>query len=125
MPHHIPHFGFPERVVAFGSQFIVRMHLYREVVVGINQLNQQRKLLAKLFEDPFANQVPHVDFNQFLQVVPFQRAVGHHRNITLNPREFPALTDFPFGREFFAKDGFDFAAAPDAFLKDGFEFQRI
>ena len=89
--HHIPHLGFTVGAMAQRSQFIVGMHLHREVVLRVDELDQQREIVAAAVEHLLADEVAHIDLDQLRQGVVSKVAVGHHRLFAVDARQFPAF----------------------------------
>ena len=51
-------------------QFVVGMHLYGEVLAGVDELNEQREGVTKLLIDTFANEQTFVLVDEFREVQP-------------------------------------------------------
>ena len=43
--HHVPHLRLPKTYAALCSEGVIGMHLERQVVVGVDELDEQRELL--------------------------------------------------------------------------------
>ena len=110
--HDIPHFGLALRVVAFPGQLVVGVYLDREVLPGVDELDQQREFVAETLVVGLAQQCGAVTGQQIRE---FGTGLGTVRNdgfVAFDPREFPALTDVVlFGFDLFV--GGDLLAAPD------------
>ena len=72
---NVPHLRLSLAVVTLQGKLIIRMHLNRKVIVGINELNQQRELSRK-------------NIRNFLAGI---RTFDNHRLIARNTGEHPAL----------------------------------
>ena len=123
--HHIPHLSFTVALLTFLSQFIVRMHLNRQPVVGIDNLNQQRKLFSVFVKHTLANQITHEGLHQVIYLVAFEVAVGNHALLFPKTRKQPHLTTIGHRAVIHTKLFLDFSAAPNLILEDGLEFQWV
>ncbi len=54
------------------------MHLDGEPVVGINEFDQQREFSLESFIDLLSYQFIHVDFQDLVEFISFQKAIGHN-----------------------------------------------
>ena len=98
--------------MTFPSQFVVRVHLDRKVLPGVDELDEQRKLLAEALEVGPAQQGGSVACDQFGQCRAGFRSFGNDRFVALDARELPALSDlFLVGDDPFVGD--DLLAAPE------------
>ena len=122
---HVPHFGFAVGAVPLGGQIVVRMHLDRQGLLYVEVLDEQRKLKTEALVYAVADQLAHVDLDQFLQIVAFQRAVADDRPVAVEAGELPAFADGASCGKPFAQLLAEPAASPYLFLENRFEFQRI
>lgn len=90
---YVPHFGLAKRIVAFHSQLVVGMHLDRQVITGVDKLNQQRESRAELVHYLLTEQLLAVSANQFIERLAFQVTVIDDGIVTLYMRKFPTFTD--------------------------------
>ena len=95
---YVPHFGLAKRIVAFHSQLVVGMHLDRQVITGVDKLNQQRESRAELVHYLLTEQLLAVSANQFVERLAFQVTVIDDGIVTLYMRKFPTFTDTFFNR---------------------------
>ncbi len=120
---YVPHFGFAQRVVALACQFVVGVYLNRQVLVGIDNLNQQRKRLAVSLHYLGAEQLHAEAVDEFGQGHAFVFAGVDYRFMAWHGADFPAFAYFvgACGQLFvFA----DFGATPDYFFQIGCETYR-
>ena len=59
------------------------MHLDRQGLLYVEVLDEQRKLKAETFVYAVADQLAHVDLDQFLQIVALQRTVADDRPVAV------------------------------------------
>ena len=71
----VPHLGLSLGVVTHAGQLVIGMDLDGEIVVGIDELDQQRELTRENIRD----------------LLPLGRTLGHYRFIAGNSGEHPAL----------------------------------
>ncbi len=74
----IPHLGLAPGVMSLRREPVIRVHLYRQPVMGIDNLDQQRELIPVLLKDRLTNDVAHIYLRYLLQGVPLEKAVCHH-----------------------------------------------
>ncbi|MPM22410.1 hypothetical protein SDC9_68865 [bioreactor metagenome] len=73
---NIPHFSFSVRdTMNFLRKFIVGMYLNRKPLGGIKKFDQYRKNLSIFIENLFSDQIFHINFNQFVYFIAFQKTV--------------------------------------------------
>ena len=122
---HIPHFGLSlGAVVPHGGQLVVRMDLHGQVGEGVDELDQQRELVAGVGIHVLAHETALVLLHEIRDGAALEGAVRDHGLVSFHAGQFPAFADvLLFG--FHALVGGDLLAAPDDGLEDGFEFQRI
>lgn len=70
--------------MSLGSQFVIRMDLYGQIILCINILKQQRKLNTELFKYMVSNKVTHIYFNKLLQVISGQDTIFNNRDTFLD-----------------------------------------
>ena len=80
--HHVPHFGLALGFVAFPCQLVVRVHLDREILPGVDELDQQRELLAETPVVGFAQQRRAVAGDQFRERCPGFGAFGESSQLS-------------------------------------------
>ena len=123
--HHIPHLGLAVAQTALLGQLVIGMHLHREPVVGVDDLQQERELLTIFVEDRLPHQVAHESLHQVVDLVALEVAIGDFALLIPNAREQPHLAAVRQRTVVHTQLLLDFAAAPDFIFKDGFEFQGI
>ncbi len=96
---HIPHFCFATTDLSPGCKLIIRMNLDRKPVIGIDQLDKYGKLVAELFIHIVPDKVMHIYFEQFIQLIACQKAVGHDAGAPFNSRQHPYFTAIGQGGE--------------------------
>ena len=117
---HIPALGLAQAaVLVLGSVLVVGVNLDRKVVLGVQNLNEQRELLALAVAKELTVLGPQ----------PRQRVAGIRalRNLAVAVgmgRDGPALTDGTLGNVV-TKYGFELAAAPDLLVEDRRQFNQI
>ena len=110
---HVPTLGFTQAaVLVLGGVLVVGMNLDRKVVLGVQNLDEQRELLALAVAKELAVLGPQ----------PRQRVAGVRslRNLAVAVgmgRDGPALTDGTLGNVV-AENGFELAAAPDLLVEE-------
>ena len=110
--HDVPHLGFALGLVAFPGQFVVGVNLDREVLPGVDELDEQRELLAEALEILRAQQSGSVAGDQFGQRGSGLGASGDDGFVAFHARELPALADLLLrGLDLFVR-GY-LVAAPD------------
>ena len=67
------------------------MHLYRKVIRGIDELEQQGEMVTEQFIHAFAHQFIHISLQQVLQAVSGMRAVDDLCRVFLYVRHHPCL----------------------------------
>ena len=82
--YDIPRLGLAEAIVALHSEFIIGMHLHRELVVAVEILNQEGKLLTITLEVLLADKFTHIYLDNLIEIVALEHAIGNDRNVTLN-----------------------------------------
>ena len=122
---HIPHFRLAVGPVPVAGQIVARMHLHRQRLAGVDIFDKQRKFDAEPLIDPVADQIAHIHFDQFAEVVPGQRTVAHDGNVPTDVRDLPALADGLARRQSFPQFFGEGPSSPYPFLETRFEFQRI
>ena len=107
-----------------GGQFVVRMDLHGQIGEGVDELDQQRELVAGVGIHVLAHETALVLLHEIRDGTALEGAVRDHGLVSFHAGQFPAFADvLLFG--FHALVGGDLLAAPDDGLEDGFEFQRI
>ena len=100
------------------------MHLYRKVALGINQLDEQGKVVAIAAIDIFAHQVSAIAMHQLGERQPHIRALGYHRLPSGHGRQFPTLADgFIVSRQ--SLEGHQLIATPQDRFKDAIELINL
>lgn len=91
--NNIPHFGLAHRIMTLLCQFIIRMHLYREVVTSINEFDQQGKIIAKTLIITFSYQRTFIFFYQLAQIFAGFSSISNNRLIARDIRNFPTFAN--------------------------------
>ena len=89
---HIPHLSFSIQAMLLFSQFIIRVHLNRQITISIYDFQQQRKLRPILFINPITNQITHIHLYKISQSITLQPTIYHLTIIILHSRNIPTLT---------------------------------
>ena len=109
--YHVPHLGLSLGIVAFGSQFVVRMDLNGKVAFRVNELDEEREFVARIGLDFFAYELAFELFYQFGDGLALEFSVGNDGFMALYAGEFPAFADIVLICNDFLIWG-DFLAAP-------------
>ena len=92
--YHIPHFGFSlGAIVPDGGQLVVRVHLDAEVGEGVDELNQERELVAGTLINMLSHQLFLVLFHQGSDGAALQGPFGHHAFIAGYSGKLPAFSN--------------------------------
>ncbi len=121
---HVPHLGLALRAVAAPGKRIVRVHLDREVLARVDELDEQRELLAEAGVDAVAHQRAFLARDQCGERRAGPGAVGHHRLVAPHAGQLPAFA-YVRGTRGEALVGHDAVAAPERLFQNGFEFEQI
>ena len=89
----IPEFVLTTAAVTLLSECVVGVHLNREAVACVDKLHQHGKLQAETLIDALTDKLAHIDLNNLLQVIVFQKTIGDDGLFALHPRDFPTLTN--------------------------------
>lgn len=117
-----PRFGFAifDRVKDFGL-LVVGVHLEREPIVGIEELDEQWKLCEVcVVSEKFAGVLPQ----EFGEGEAGQRSGGNLAGAVCVVGDFPAFGVVGFGSEAASEEGLKFSAAPADAFEDGSEGER-
>ena len=118
--HDIPHLGLAFRAVALPGQLVVGMHLDREVLARVDELDEQREFVAEAFAVLLAQQAGAVAGDELGERQAGVGALGHHRDVALHARELPAFADAgEVGGDLLV--GCDLLAAPEQRFQNGSE----
>lgn len=120
----VPHFCLAIFHAALTCQLVVGMHLYGESVVGIYQFEQEREFVAEPLVVALADEVAHVDFEDFIEGVFLQEAFGDYRLVAGDCRECPEFAAVG-QRAIIESECLDFVAAPDFVFVQRHEFEGI
>ena len=120
----VPHFAFAVGHIAEAREVVVGMDLYGEAVVGVDDFDEEWEVVAEVFVVFLADEVAHVDFKEFGEVVVGKRAVGDDGFVVFDAREDPHLAAVWEGRVIEAERGY-FVATPYFVFEEGEEFERI
>ena len=118
---HIPHLALARCVVALAGNLLVGVHLQRQILTGIDELHQQREVVAKAAVNLLAHQLATVATNQLRKAFSLIGTLGHLRLRPCHSRQLPALANGALGGGY-ALVGGNFIAAPHQAFEDGFEF---
>ena len=91
MVDDIPHLSFAATTVHTLRHHVIRMHLHREVAARVNQLDQQRELVAMLTVHSLTHQFSTMTLNKLGQCQPIVWTAVNHRLMALDTRQFPTL----------------------------------
>ena len=82
--HDIPHLGLSLLPRGYpGGQLISRMDLDREILLGIDELDQERELGPGLSHNLLSGEFRSILFHNVCQRLPGERAILDHRHMTL------------------------------------------
>ena len=87
----IPHLGLAVFHSTFACQRVVGMHLYRQAVVRVNNLDKQRKIVAEVLIILLAYQFAHINLKGIIEGVALKESVGDDRLVVLHCRQRPQL----------------------------------
>ena len=119
--HEVPHLGLAALAPLSVGNLVGGVHLYGEVVACIDELDEQRELVAEALVVGFAHQRFLLLGDEFVETTACIGPFADDGFVALHAADFPALA-------YFAKVGLDvfergnLRAAPDGVLKDGSEF---
>ena len=83
--HHIPHFGLSlGAVVTFGGQFIVGVYLDGKVRQGVDELDEQGKLVPGILVHMLSDERAFVFFHQVGDGAARQRPFGHDALVAMH-----------------------------------------
>ena len=112
-------------VVPVKGSIVVRMHLDRQAVVDIQQLDQYRELIPETLIVVVSDYLVHIGLNDIKQGIAVQPASVYHRAAVLKARYLPALA-YQFLRiERFVELGCQTVTAPDPLCRLGHKSQWI
>ena len=97
--------------MALRSQFVVRMDLNGKVAFRVNELDEERELIARIGIDFLSYELAFELFYQFGDGLAFEFSVGNDGFMALYAGEFPAFADIVLICNDFLIWG-DFLAAP-------------
>ena len=87
----IPHFGLSVAVVASLGESVVGVYLHREVALGVDNLHQERECVAIFGINGITHEVALVFLDDLAQVQTLVVALGNHRFVAVDARDFPAF----------------------------------
>ena len=114
----IPHLGLSVLHAALLRQFVVGVHLYREPVVGVDNLHQQREIDAEMVKVLLTDELAHINLQGFVDGVVGQKAIGDDRLVSLHAGECPQLAAVG-QRVVVETESLDFIAAPYFLFEQG------
>ncbi|OQC03947.1 MAG: hypothetical protein BWX80_02648 [Candidatus Hydrogenedentes bacterium ADurb.Bin101] len=121
MPHfRLAHVLFPELI----RQFIIGMHLYRQVLPRINELQEQRKFAVSCRSGVHPQQGHAVPLQQLMQRPARKRSFAHHTNVGGMVRNHPGLAYRFAARNRLVQHAPHLVTAPDAFHETFFKFKK-
>ena len=88
----IPHLGLAAFLTLLLGNFIIRMHLDREVAVGIDKLDEQWKLIAETLVVLFSEEASLPFCNNLVEALALHLAIGYDAFIFWYSRDFPAFS---------------------------------
>ena len=92
--HEIPHLGFSALAPLTMCYFVGGMHLNGQVVAGVDELDEQRELIAEALVVGFAHQSLFLLCNEVVKVATCIRATTDNGLITGHATDFPTLAYF-------------------------------
>ena len=118
--HDVPHLRLAAVLALAAGYLVAGMHLDGEVALGIDKLDEQRKLVAEAAVVVPAHELVFQLFHQFVQVPAFVGSFGHNGLTALHAGDFPTLAHlFLVGVQLFERN--DFVAAPDGGYEQRFK----
>ncbi len=78
--------------MTFGSQFVIWMHLYRQILCGIDKLDKQGELVAIALIKFLTHYLPAVCRKKLGKGFTLERPVGNNRLMTRHRAKFPRFT---------------------------------
>ena len=106
------------------AQSIVGVHLDRQVITGVDELDQKREATSEALEYALPYEALAVGLDKFVEAFACELAFGYHRVIIIDMGDLPALSDLLLVR-LQALEWTDGLTAPDDFLEKRSEGQRI
>ena len=88
----IPHLCLAAFLTLLLGNFIIRMHLDREVAVGIDKLDEQWKLIAETLVVLFSEEASLPFCNNLVEALALHLAIGYDAFISWYSRDFPAFS---------------------------------
>ena len=107
-----------------GGQLVVRMDLDGQVGEGVDELDQERELVAGVGIHVFAHETALVLLHEIRDGTALEGAVRDHGLVPFHAGQFPAFADVLL-RSLHALVGGYFLTTPYDGLEYGFEYQRI
>ena len=106
--------------MSFLRHFVIRMHLYGQILTRINELDKQGELIAELLIDAFAYKKSFVFVNQLGEVeteihITDDAAFNCYGLMSGYGTDFPRLADIRL-RGIYALEGRNLIATPDGGL---------
>ena len=90
---HIPHLCFTKALLVLQRIVIIRVHLDREVIGRIDELQQQREVVSEYIVHFLAHEFIHIDLEKILQAIAGMGAIGHFGRIFLHIGHHPCFSD--------------------------------
>ena len=81
---NIPHLSLTTTLALAMGRLVSRMYLNGQILTGIDEFNQQRKLIAKALVVLLAYQELFLFSDKLVQAHTLKRAIGHNRFIVLH-----------------------------------------
>ena len=114
--HDVPHLGLAALLALALGYLVGGMHLDREVLTGIDKLDEQGELVAEALIVGLAHELVLLLDYQFVELLAGILTVGYHCLVAGHSRDFPA---FAYVLEMVIEmlEGDDFVATPDGLLQ--------
>ena len=111
------------------GQFVIGMHLYGEVLTGVDELDEQWEFVTKLLVDLLSDEFTLVFIDELHQVqshidIVNQAALHSHTLMAGHATDFPRLADIGLGRINTFEGGY-LIASPDGCLQIRFKLVRF
>ena len=90
--HDIPYLCLTERIISLYRHLIVRMHLHRQLVIYIKELDQKRKLTAIPLVHVLTHNSFEISLHKFTHGISCKPSVRNHRILRAHISKLPALT---------------------------------
>ena len=91
--HAVPHFRLAVGIAMTVCNLVVGVDLYREVLLGIDELDEQREFITEALVVLFSDEQSFLFAHQLVETFAFLRAVGHDGLTAADARDLPTLAN--------------------------------